>query len=260
MSERPISRSANTYVGIKLEENMSISPGRRVGGVAIEIPGAAQILEKLGIDYCCGGDRSIEDACLAADVSVQEVLRRLEAAEESKPAAAEFVDWSRASLSQLVSHIIDKHHIFTCNELERLVGLISRVCAAHGRNHPELLSIQELFNDLKDELLPHMKKEEGVLFPYIFELEAAVTAERLLPKPFFGTVSNPIRVMMVEHERAGDTIEKIRSLSANFSVPADGCASYRALYEALEFLEADLHLHIHLENNILFPAAIKMES
>ena len=184
----------------------------------------------------------------------------MEAAEESKQAAPEFVDWSRASLRQLVSHIIDKHHVFTWNELERLGGLISKVCAAHGRNHPELLSIQQLFNELNDELLPHMKKEERVLFPYICELEAAVTEERLLPMPFFGSVSNPIRVMLAEHERAGNAIEKIQSLSANFSVPADGCESYRALYEALEFLKADLHLHIHLENNVQFPAAIKMES
>lgn len=239
---------------------MSISPVRTVRIVAVEIPGATRILEELGIDYCCGGNRSLADACLNAGVSVGEVLAKLEEAEQSKDVAPEFVDWNKASLSDLVWHIVDRHHVFTWSELERLGPVTVKVCAAHGGNHPELLTILEVFSDLKQELVSHMKKEELVLFPYICELDEAVADGGILRMPFFGSVFNPIRIMLAEHDRAGDALKKIRELSADFSVPADGCASYRELYRALEALEADLHLHIHLENNILFPGAIRLEN
>ena len=239
---------------------MPICSTTTVGGVAVKVPGGAQILENLGIDYCCGGERSLADACLAAGVPVRDVLSSLEKAEQSTRASSKFFDWSSASLSQLVAYIIDKHHAFTRKELERLEPVVVRVRSAHVQNHPELLSIQELFGDLKDELLPHMQKEELVLFPYVNEIDKAVTEGGVLRWPPFGRVLNPISIMLAEHDKAGDTFRKMRELSSNFFVPADGCASYRELYAALEALEADLHLHIHLENNLLFPRAINMEN
>src|SRR5262249_33103435 len=152
-------------------------------------------------------------------------------------------------------YILDKHHSFTRQELGRLDALLVKVCQAHKSRHPELLEIQYVFQQLKNELNTHMLKEEMVLFPYIVGLEEATCRNQPRQSPPFGTVLNPIRVMMAEHDGAGDMLREIRRLSVEFAVPADGCISYKTLYQALEEFEQDLHQHIHLENNILFPRA-----
>ena len=231
---------------------------KTVGEYALEIPAATRIFEKLGLDYCCGGGTSLADACTAAGVSVAEVLDSLKANLESVSTSAAR-DWQALSQAELITHIVDKHHAFTREELVRLEALLAKVSGVHGKNHPELFQIQDQFGKLRGELEPHMLKEEGVLFPYIIRMEEAKMAKQTLPPPPFRTVQNPVRVMMAEHDAAGYILRTIREASSDYAVPPDGCISYKILYGALAALEVDLHQHIHLENNILFPRAVELE-
>jgi regulator of cell morphogenesis and NO signaling len=235
---------------------MNVSATKTVRELAVEIPNATRVFEKFGIDYCCGGKKSLDEACSAAELPVDEVLKALEAS--AAPPAAEFALPS-GSLAELIDHIVKTHHKFTREEIVRLKALLEKVCSVHGKNHPELLAIRETFFGLAQELSLHMMKEENVLFPYITRMEEAVTQnDPVLPAPF-GTVQNPVRMMMQEHDGAGEALRGIREASHEFSVPEDACISYQTLYQALPAFEADLHQHIHLENNILFPRAIEME-
>src|SRR6266508_5907913 len=168
-------------------------------------------------------------------------------------------DWRQEPLTTLTEHIIYTHHSFTRQELDRLGKLFDNVCSRHGENHPELFEAQKTFYQLTQDLIPHMLKEEQVLFPYITRVEEAAGEGRRVPPPFFGTVQNPVRMMMLEHEAAGDLLRALRATTVNYTPPPDACASYQALYQALAGFEADLHQHIHLENNLLFPRAIEME-
>jgi regulator of cell morphogenesis and NO signaling len=236
---------------------MSIDTMKTVREVAVEFPGATRIFEKLGIDYCCGGGKALDEACLAAGVSADDVIALLE---EAGSTAAEARDWNAAPLSELVAHIVTRHHGFTREELVRVSNLLAKVCSVHGENHPELHRLHTVFQELKHELTSHMLKEEQVLFPYIENLETAVRRGEPMPTPFFGTVRNPVRMMMQEHDDAGQALRDLREVSSNYQVPADGCISFRTLYQALEEFERDLHQHIHLENNILFPRAAELEA
>lgn len=238
---------------------MQINTTKTVRDLAVEIPGATRVFEKVGIDYCCGGGKSFEEACAAAGISAEEVARTLEEIERSSSLSADDAQWLTQPLSKLTSYIVSKHHVFTREELGRLAQLLAKVCSVHGQNHPELFRIQSLFEDLSSELVPHMQKEEAVLFPYIEEMDRAVSVGSRKPVPFFGTVANPVRMMMMEHETAGEVLREIRKLSGGFAIPEGVCISYETLYKALDALEQDLHQHIHLENNILFPRAIEME-
>lgn len=239
---------------------MQIDVTKTVRELTLEIPGATRVFEKAGIDYCCGGGKTFQEACAAAGASTDEVVRSLEQAGQAVTPSAESAEWQTQALSELTSHIVSKHHVFTRDELARVDALLSKVCSVHGQNHAELFRIQSLFQDLIRDLMPHMQKEEMVLFPYIEQMEEAASAGKPSPVPFFGTVQNPIRMMMMEHDRAGEILKEIRQISGGFSVPADGCISYETLYKALDALEQDLHQHIHLENNILFPRAAEMEA
>jgi regulator of cell morphogenesis and NO signaling len=224
---------------------------------ALEIPGATRIFEKLGIDYCCGGGKSLADACTAAGISVDEVLDSLHADSKSVATSAT-KDWQALSQAELITHIVDKHHAFTREELVRLEALLAKVSGVHGQNHPELFQLQDQFGKLRGELEPHMLKEESVLFPYIVQLEETALANQTLPPPF-RTVQNPVRVMMAEHDAARYILRRMREASSDYALPPDGCISYKTLYSALTALEVDLHQHIHLENNILFPRAVATE-
>jgi len=238
---------------------MQINITKTVRELTLEIPGATRVFEKAGIDYCCGGWRPFQDACAAAEVSTDEVARWLEQAAQTCMSAQESTDGQTQPLTKLTAHITQKHHAFTRDELARLNELLAKVCSAHGQNHPELFRIQSLFQNLNHDLIPHMQKEEAVLFPFIEQLEAAVSEGGTAPAAFFGTIQNPIRMMMMEHETAGDILKRIRQISGGYSVPEDVCISYETLYKALDELEQDLHHHIHLENNILFPRAVALE-
>ena len=238
---------------------MTITASKTVGELAAEVPGATRVFEKFGIDYCCGGAKSLQDACTDARLTVEDVIRSLEQSEGARPVAAGESDWTKARLNELTAHIVAKHHAYVRQEIPRIQTLLAKVIAAHGQKHPEVAEIQENFGDLSSELTSHMFKEENVLFPYIDSMQAALDRGQPVPPPFFGTVRNPVQMMMMEHDGAGEKLKQMRDLSSGYSVPADGCATYASLYRALGEFEQDLHQHIHLENNILFPRAVELE-
>jgi regulator of cell morphogenesis and NO signaling len=237
---------------------MKINKSKTVGELAVEFPAATRVFEQAGIDYCCGGGESFEKACAAAGVAADEVVRMLEVSDQS-PAQPEQA-WQTQPLWALTSYIVTRHHSFTKAELARLDELLEKVRSVHGQNHPELVLLQGVFRDLKHEMTTHMQKEEMVLFPYIDQLDEAARQGKPKPVAFFGTVANPVRMMMMEHDAAGDMLKQMREVSHDFRVPPDGCISYSTVYQAIEAFEEDLHQHIHLENNILFPRALEMES
>jgi len=228
-----------------------------VRDLALEIPNATRVFEKLGIDYCCGGGKSLEQACQGANLNAGEVMEMLQKA--SVPDTEAEHDFKAEPLADLIEHIIATHHKYVREEIARLQPLFVKVCSAHGQNHPELRDLRNVFTALAQELTTHMMKEEMVLFPYIVRMEEAVVQnEPVLPAPF-GTVENPIHMMEYEHDSAGRALRELRALSSGYQAPADACLSYRTLYEALEGFEKDLHQHIHKENNILHPRALAME-
>lgn len=225
--------------------------------IAVERPASLRVFESFGIDYCCGGQRSLREACERASVSPDEVLNRISAAEGENSTAP--VDWAHANVAELTRHIVDDHHSYIRRESPRLISLCAKVIGRHGAAHPEVKSIQELFQALTDELSLHMMKEENVLFPYLAQMEASFREERTVPPAIFGSVEMPISRMLADHDDAGVLTARIRSLSGGFATPADACPTYRALYQGLEDFARDLHQHVHLENNILFPRALEME-
>jgi regulator of cell morphogenesis and NO signaling len=239
---------------------MTINANKTVRELAVAVPGATRIFEEFGIDYCCGGHHTITDACEVAQVHLEEILISLEQARRSAQTNKETTNWQAEPLSALTAYIVDKHHVFTKQELTRLEQLLGKVCSVHGQNHAELLRLRTLFQSLSQELIPHMLKEEQMLFPYINRLEEAASQGQAVLPPFFGTVGNPVRIMMLEHESAGEVLREMRALTGNYTVPPDGCISYQTLYQALAAFEEDLHEHIHLENNILFPGAEEVEA
>ncbi len=232
---------------------------RTIGEIAAENPAATAIFEKLGLDYCCGGGQTLAQACRAAGVSAKEVEASIEKAAEGARSKAPKRNWTAEPLADLMAHLRSTHHVYTRTAIERLEPLFDKVCAAHGKNHSELLEMRTVFAGLAQELALHLMKEERVLFPYVERMEEAAIEKSAAPPAPFGSVQNPIAMMLHEHDGAGDALRQLRALSEEYAPPADACASFRALYQALEELEADLHQHIHLENNVLFPRAIEME-
>ena len=239
---------------------MNIDVQQTVREVALSNPEATRVFEKLGIDYCCGGGKSLAQACGAANLQVQNVVELLRSAETSAEVRqADATDWSAAPLADLIQHIKQTHHSYTREEITRLGPLFEKVCRVHGDKHPELHEIRSAFESLSHDLTTHMMKEEFVLFPFIERLEEAVIGgDLVIPAPF-GSVSNPISMMKHEHETAGKLLRSMRSVSDGYKPPAQACTSYKTLYSALAEFERDLHQHIHLENNILFPRAVEME-
>jgi regulator of cell morphogenesis and NO signaling len=222
---------------------------------AVQVPQAVRLFEKLGIDYCCGGGKPLTEACTQAQLPIQDVLRQLE--ESAKTIAVES-DWSKASLSEVMDYIVTKHHTFVKQELPRLEQLLKKVASKHSEKHPELNQVQAIFYRLRDELTSHLMKEETVLFPYVKELEQSGGRRR--PSSCFGTVRNPIHMMEIEHDSAGDALKELRKITAGYVAPEEGCFSYQTLYQGFAEFEADLHRHIHMENNILHPRAIELEA
>jgi len=242
---------------------MPLTTEKTVRELALENSAATRVFEKLGIDYCCGGNQTLEQACRAANLPMEQVLDSLEAAQRAPQPGANDNDndrdWRRESLTDLIAHITRTHHKFVREEIARLGPLFQKVCGVHGKNHPELPRMQATFADLAQELTMHLMKEEMVLFPYVIRMEEAVIQKEPVLPPPFGTVQNPVSMMMHEHDSAGIALRVLRQASTGYTPPPEACASYQALYRALAEFEADLHQHIHLENNILFPRAVAME-
>jgi len=237
-----------------------LSLTRTVRDIALEQPQATRVFEKLKIDYCCGGDKTVGEACASAGVEIASLERMLDESRQSDFEVNVSIDFQKLTLRELINHILDKHHVYTKDEMLRLEPLMAKVISVHGGNHSELNEMGALFQQVCADLKPHMFKEEQILFPYVLEMERSVLENSPAPFAPFGTVKNPVRMMMLEHDTVGDLLRELRALSSNYVVPADSCISYQTLYQAMETFEQDLHQHIHLENNILFPRAVELET
>lgn len=224
--------------------------------IALENPATIRVFQEFKIDFCCGGKRLFDDACRVAGVAPEIVSARLEETFENN-SDADFVENKTAS--ELIDYIVEKHHAFTKSEVERLSVLTRKVCHRHGASHNFLFALENSFRQLCEELLPHLQKEEMVLFPYIKRLEMSAANNLAASRPPFGSVNNPVRMMMFEHDAAGEILRKMREITGDYVLPKGACMSFRALYNGLEELEQDLHRHIHLENNVLFPRAVELE-
>jgi regulator of cell morphogenesis and NO signaling len=232
---------------------------KTVREIALEMPLTTKVFENHKIDYCCGGHKFFLDACKTAGADAENVLRELSVYLES-PAETE-LDWVKtASLNRLIEYIVEKHHTYTRDEIKNLSPLMAKVAGKHGEHHTELYVLEELFGELCSDLAPHLLKEEQVLFPYISELENFKVKNGKVPVSCFGTVRNPVGMMMREHDTAGEILRSMREVSRDYEIPEGACPSYTALLTRLEAFEKDLHQHIHLENNILFPKAIELEN
>jgi regulator of cell morphogenesis and NO signaling len=229
-----------------------ITADTRVADLVLEQPTRARVFERFGIDYCCGGKTPLATACEERGVDVEAVITALS---EPIAAEAEDVDWRSVPVADLVDHIVGHHHAYLREELPPLRALVDKVANVHGDRHPELLEVQVVFHATADELEQHMAKEEHILFP------ACVALERGVDGGFpFGSVENPIRMMVHEHDDVANGLAALRSATDGYAPPVDACNSYRAMLERLAVLETDTHRHVHEENNILFPRAIALEA
>lgn len=218
-----------------------------LGDLVAANPAAARVLEGFGLDYCCRGNRSLAEACAAAGVDADAVSAGLAGLDVEGDAT-----WVSLDPPALAEHIVATHHRYLHEELPLLDALAEKVLSVHGGRHAELREVRRLVAALCADLEPHLMKEERVLFPAIAALAGGQTE---FP---FGSIANPIRMMGVEHDRAGELLAELRAATNGYQVPADACASYRSLYERLESLELDTHVHIHMENHVLFPAAARL--
>jgi regulator of cell morphogenesis and NO signaling len=227
-----------------------------VGEIAAADLRAARLFDRLGIDFCCGGRQSIEDACGRIGLDPTVVRHELAALPVG---VSDEDDVSRWPLDRLIDHIVARHHTYTRLALPAIRTYLTKLEAVHGQRHPELVHVRRTFDELSEDLLHHLYKEEQILFPYVRELvhHARHPASPLLNP--FGTVENPIRMMEHEHQEAGDALRLLRGLTQGYETPPDGCGTYAACMAELSRFERDLHRHIHLENNVLFPAAVALE-
>jgi len=216
----------------------------------------AAVFYSYGIDFCCKGDRTVEEVCVKNNIDTQELLNKLEAINLDTTKAIDYNTWP---LDVLAIHIENTHHRYVEEKTAVLIPFLNKLCKVHGANHPELFTITELFIASSKELASHMKKEELVLFPFIKKMEKALKTDEHIDPARFGTVKSPIATMMAEHDNEGERFRKIEKLTNNYTPPADACNTYKVTFAMLDEFEKDLHLHIHLENNILFPKAAELE-
>jgi regulator of cell morphogenesis and NO signaling len=231
---------------------------RTVGEVAAGSEAAIKVLEQYGIDYCCVGNRLFEEVCSEKGLSVAAVVSEIASAAVAAPRQSE--NWSNAPLRGLIRHIVSTHHEYLKLELPRVGQRLRKVVQVHADNDPAAFhELEAVYEEMWQELDMHMHKEEMMLFPTIERYEAAVDRGLALPPAPFGSIGNPIGVMEADHESAGRSLQRIRELSLNYQAPAYACSAYMAMLDGLKALEGDLLIHIHLENNILFPRAIALE-
>ena len=219
-------------------------------------PRITPVFDRFGLDYCCRGYRTLQEASIDQQVPVSEVLEELQAIGPRPDSADAVAAWT--DLPGLIQHIVTQHHRYVREHQPVLQALLDKLVKRHGAGHPELLEVRAVFESLSAELLQHMNKEENILFPYIGTLANTNAGQ---PRPFspFGTIVNPIRAMEQEHLQAGNLLERLRALTGGYQPPADACMSYRLCFDGLAKFESDLHQHVYLENYVLFPRAIAME-
>jgi regulator of cell morphogenesis and NO signaling len=236
---------------------MRITEETTLKEIAVHCPTAMKVLDRLHIDYSCGGARRLADACRDAGLLTEDVIRWIGAQEcrEGVGSDEDVSDWTHEPLQALTRYITEKHHTFVRAEFSRLSPEVEELC----QGEPWLEQIRSIFLQMRDELLPHMLKEEQILFPYINLMEEALAGRKPMPMPPFGSLQNPIRTMLPEHDDSAELFEELRKVTDEFQVPHGASIRLRALIRDLEGLEFDLQHHLHLENNILFPRAVQME-
>ena len=218
----------------------------------------ASVFKKYSIDFCCQGNRTIEEACEKKNIDTKKVLEDLVAMMEAKSEST--TDYQSWPLDLLADYIEKKHHRYVQEKTLEIQPYLDKICKVHGERHPELMDIREEFNASAGELAAHMKKEELILFPFIRKMVKVKQENSNVEAANFGTVKNPIQMMMDEHTVEGNRFRRIEELSNNYTPPQDACNTYRVSFALLKEFEQDLHLHIHLENNILFPKAVEIEN
>ncbi|MCW5823698.1 MAG: iron-sulfur cluster repair di-iron protein [Cyanobacteria bacterium TGS_CYA1] len=226
---------------------MNILDTDLVADIVRDHPSSAGIFEAYGIDFCCGGKITLKEACSKNGILIKKIINELRIAKDTD--APDKRDWAKSSVSELVDNIVLVHHKFLERELPRLSNLCQKVSDVHGEKHSELKELSSVFAHLKAELEQHLMKEEKILFPMCKEMEIS----EAIPAFHCGSISNPIAVMEKEHDEAGNALSRIKVLTKNYAIPDDACPSYSSLLQGLKELEMDLHIHIHKENNILFP-------
>lgn len=238
----------------------SLRPEQTVAEIVLRHPCLRARLEQLGVDYCCGGKKPLADAVKDAGLDLKTILADLEHTLLQRQAATPATDWTAVPLTVLADHILDKHHVFTKTQLARIDSLLAKVQNAHRNRHGAMLdSLRIAFDPLRAELEAHLMKEEQILFPAIKGVDGFLAGRNDRPVVHCGSVAHPIQKMEREHDGAGAILVNLRKITLNYRLPDDACETFKALYEALAALEADLHEHIHLENNILFPASVAQE-
>ncbi|MBU2920835.1 iron-sulfur cluster repair di-iron protein [Winogradskyella psychrotolerans] len=238
-------------------ETLQKNTQKEIGQYVADDFRTAAIFSKYKIDFCCNGNRTVEEACDKKGIDSNQLMDELNQVLNSK--GAETIDYKSWPLDLLAEYIEKKHHRYVEEKTPVLRQFLDKLCRVHGERHPELFKINELFTASAGELASHMKKEELILFPFIKKMVKAKLEDQTVQSPQFGTVENPIAMMMEEHDNEGARFREIDALTNNYTPPADACNTYKVTFAMLEEFEKDLHLHIHLENNILFPEAIKLE-
>ncbi len=241
----------------------TIDPDSTLGALVNEVPARARVFEDHGIDYCCGGSRTLRAASEAAGVSLPTVVTALQEAESAGGSGTSDIGaseapgsgWAAMEIGALAGHIIDVHHTYLKRAFPRVSELADKVVNAHGENHPEVLEVRSVYSHLREELEEHLQREERALFPWIQQIAAAVTIADI----GVAGVDGPISCMYREHDDAAVALGTLRSLTRDFSPPADACPTFVAFYDALREMEADIHLHIHKENNLLFGKVLARE-
>lgn len=233
---------------------LSIDPKKSLGEIVAERPRLIPLFERLGLDYCCGGRRTLEEACAHRGLDAKSIVQAIDAFWSAQDrASVDARDWTGESLAALCDHIVETHHRYLIEELPRLGPLVTRVAEVHGESDRRLVQVKGIFDEMYRELLDHLQKEEAILFPLIRRLEAGDHV------PTGPTVAAIVRQMEREHASSGDALDALRELTGGYEPPPHACGTYRAMLTGLSQLERDLHLHIHKENNILFPRAIARE-
>lgn len=233
---------------------MTITVETTVGQLVADRPSRSRLFQKLGIDFCCGGKKPLAEVCASKGLDAQSVLQVLLASETDGPRE---VDAAAMGLADLCDHIEATHHAYLRHELPRLEMMINKVASVHGDRFPWMREVQAVFCDFQDELTSHMAKEEQILFPIIRALEQG---DARSPSACGGTIAHPIKVMEEEHEGAGNALEQFRTLTRDYTPPEGACNTFRATLDGLAQLEADMHQHVHKENNVLFPRALALEA
>lgn len=237
---------------------MTAKPGATIREIVATDYRTAAVFERHGLDFCCNGCRTIEQACHDEGVDPLAVITELDAVLDAPAGATpDYKSWDARTL---IEHIVRRHHGYVRDAVPSLVQHTRKIADVHGARHPELVHIANLFRRVGDEMTEHMFKEERILFPFIAAIDEARANRRPIPLPPFGTVENPIGVMEAEHRFVGDAMAEMRHLTGNFTPPADACGTYRVTLQELDAFERDLHEHVHLENNVLFPKAVALEA